>query len=78
MQVWLVKNVDVDEVEVFAEDVDILELPEVVEELGYLEGAYDDEREQFIHDIKRAKQRGGGSAEIEERLLVELVDVNIG
>jgi hypothetical protein len=63
------------EVDVYAEDTDVLEIPYVKEELGYLSDGYEDEKDEFLRDVERAKTRGTGEATIEERLSLELVEV---
>jgi len=75
MKVWQVEDEDHGETYIYSEDTDILEVPFVKTELSYLVGGYDDEREEFIASIENAKKRGRGSAHIEERLHVELVEV---
>lgn len=76
MKVWLVHDEDHGETYTYAEDRDILEVPVVKNELSYLVGAYEEEREEFIWSINDAKKRGRGAAYIEERLRVELVSVD--
>jgi len=73
MKIWKVTFENSGETELYSEETDILSMPEVAIELGYLEGAYEDEREEFIQDVRNAQRRGYGSATIEERVYAELV-----
>jgi hypothetical protein len=75
MKVWVLKYLEYGSISVFAENTDILEVDAVKDELSYLEGGYEDERDDFIASVSNARKRGYGSAEIEERLSVELVEV---
>ena len=74
MNVWVLTD-HYDEVRVFSEDTDLTEVPYIKQELSYLTEAYEEERERFLSDIKRAKRRGYGSAALEERFRLELVEV---
>jgi hypothetical protein len=74
-KVWVLEDFEHGETDVYSEDTDILELPFVKTELGYLDGGYEDERDQFLADIQRAKERGYGEAYIEERFGLELKDL---
>lgn len=75
MKVWKVTDHTSGEAAVYAEDTNILDIPVVSIELSYLSGGYEDERDEFISDIANARIQGRGSAYIEERLNVELVDI---
>jgi hypothetical protein len=75
MRIWLLHMESYGDVAPYAEDTNILEIPFVKTELGYLDGAYEDERDQFIKSVERARERGSGEAGIEERFWVELVEV---
>lgn len=76
MKVWLLHMDSYGEVDVFSEDTDVLEIPFVKEELSYLDGAYEDERDDFIAEIERIKKRGSGDAAIEARFVIELTEVS--
>lgn len=75
MKVWVLEDFVGGGISVYSEDTVITDIPFVATELGYLEGGYDDEREDFMDDLRRAVDRGRGSATIEERLSVALVEV---
>ena len=75
MKVWVLHHLDYGYTDVFAEDTDVLEIPAVKEELSWLTGGYEDEREEFIEQIERIKRQGRGSAHIEERFDIELQEV---
>lgn len=74
-KVWVINDEKHGGTTTYAGDKDPLEIPFVKEELSYLTGGYEDEREEFIADIERAKMRGHGSAHIEERFSIELQDL---
>jgi hypothetical protein len=76
MKVWLVHDDDIGGTTVYNEGADIIQTPFIKRELGYLVGGYEEEREEFIADVQRARDRGRGSAHIEDRLYVELVSVD--
>lgn len=73
--VWLIEDLDHSEVSVYSGHVDVAEIPFVKAELGYLEGAYEDERDEFISDLNRAVAKGFGEAVIEERVRATLTKV---
>lgn len=75
MKVWVINHFDYGDIYVYSEDTDILRVPVVERELGYLEGEYEDEREEFLRDIKVTLKHGCGEATIEERIRVELYEV---
>lgn len=75
MKVWVLHHFDYGYTQTYAEDTDILESPIVKEELSWLTGGYEDEREEFIADVERMKRTGRGSAMIEERFELELQEV---
>ena len=75
MKVWLLHMESYGEVDVFSEDTDVLEIPFVKTELESLDGGYEDERDDFIADVDRARNRGTGRATIEERFTIELTEV---
>lgn len=67
---WILEMTDVGETDIV--EGDILENHFVQTELGYLTGGYEDERDEFLADVERAKRIGRGSATIEERMTVTL------
>lgn len=79
MKVWVVYHIDYGSIELYTEDSNILETPTVKRELGYfLDGdiaALLDEHDEFINSIDYIKNRGGGTAYIEERINVSLEEV---
>lgn len=75
MKVWVLTD-HYEETSTFAEDTDVLEIPYVKDELSYLDGGYEEERDEFIADIDRIRTRGRGTASIEERFSIELQGVN--
>lgn len=75
MKVWILNYLEYGSVSVYDGMTDVLNIPAVKTELGYLEGGYEDERDQFIADVARAQKAGRGSAEIAERLVIELQEV---
>lgn len=77
MKVWLISNDSHGEVYVYAEHVDIAEVPYVAGELEMLLGDedYEQERTDFLETVSKIKQRGYGYADIVERFSVELVKV---
>lgn len=75
MKVWLVQNTSNGGVSVYSEATDVAEIPFIKTELGYLEGSYEEEREDFLADVKRARERGYGQAVIEESLSVQLMEL---
>lgn len=74
MKVWVVNDYSHGEITVLAESTDPLEFNFIKDELSYLEGGYEDERDDFIADIASIKRNGRGRAAIEERFDVELVE----
>lgn len=76
MKVWLIHQESYGEVSVYSEDTDIMNTATVVSELEYLVGGYQEEADEFAADISRMKNTGRGTASIEERIRVELVEVS--
>lgn len=74
MKIWLI-NTDDGDTYTLRGDENLLEDSYVATELSYLDGGYEDERDEFIADVERAVRRGRGSARIEERFDVELRDL---
>lgn len=75
MKVWILNHESYGDVSVYAEDTDVLKISLVEDELFHLIGEYADERAEFIEDVERARQRGFGSASIEERFTITLEEV---
>ena len=75
MKVWILEDFSHGETDVYPEDTDVLSIPFVTTELSYLVGGYDDELAEFKADLARAKERGRGSATIEERFTIELKEL---
>jgi hypothetical protein len=75
MRVWVLENYSHGEVYIFDESTNLLEVPYIKDELGYLEKSDDEfflaEREEFIRDV----ERGATWLSIEERFEVELQEV---
>jgi hypothetical protein len=69
--IWVLTHTD-HGVDTYSGDTDPLTIPTVEEELEWLEGGYEDERDQFKADVASAIKRGHGHAEIEERFTLEL------
>lgn len=78
MRLWLIVHHDYGDITAWSEDTNIIEIDMVAQELKYLEGAYEEERDNFLDDIISARERGCGQACIEERLSVELVEIRHG
>lgn len=69
--VWVLNHED-HGVETYSGDTDPFEIPTVQDELGWLEGGYEEERDEFIDTVQRAIRKGYGTAYIEERFTLEL------
>lgn len=70
MRVWVLRD-HYDEISVYSEDTNVLEINYVKDELNSLRGGYEDERNEFIDDYAN----GRGRLEVEERFVIELVEV---
>lgn len=77
MKVWTMYHHSYGEIHVLSEDSDLLKYRPIASELEMLEGDeyLEEERAEFIYDLDRIKARGYGTASIEERFDVELVEV---
>lgn len=77
MKVWTMYHHSYGEIHVLSEGSDLLKYRPISAELEALEGDeyLEEERTEFIHDIDRIRARGYGTASIEERFDLELVEV---
>lgn len=76
-KVWLVEYLEYGDVSVYSDDCDPTDIQSVKTELEYLDNdSYRDEHDAFLDDLDRVIRRDGGSAEIEERIRVSLVEVH--
>lgn len=71
MKVWVIENYSHGETYIYSEDSNLLEVPYVKDELSYLVGAYDGEREEFMTDYAD----GSAWLQIEERFEATLTEV---
>ena len=74
-KVWILNYHAYGDVQVWDDSVDPLEIPAVKTELSYLEDGYEDVRADFMADLTATEAIGYGSAEIENRLVLELTHV---
>lgn len=72
MKVWVLHMESYGEVSIHAESTDVAKIPYIEEDLSYVSGK---ERDDFLASVERVRTAGSGTASIEERFFIELVEV---